>query len=538
MPRWLQVLLVTAILLPPVASLLFVAPRALHAQEPAEESSTPATAEETEEPAPAPVPGDVAPPPQPATAAGSAAPGVSAAATPEAEPTSADANLRRVYVIPITDAIGSPNRFILRRGIKEAVTNDIDTLVLDIDTPGGQLGQTLEIMEMLDRFDGVTVAYVNDEAISAGAYISAATDEIWFAPSGIIGAAAVVTGTGEDVAETMKQKIDSYLRARMRSLTDEHRYRAQVIRAMMDADYVLEIDGEVIKEEGELLSLTATEAIEPYGDPPEPLFGRGIADDVDDLLTQRYGAGNYEVREFRITWSEELAKWFQTIAPILAGLGLLLLIVEFKTPGFGVLGLSGIALLITVFLSNYVAGLAGHEGALVFALGILLLAVEIFLLPGTVFIGLLGVIAILGGLVWSLADIWPKPDGGWEITTAALAPAMIDVGIALAVLVVGLVLVWRLLPHTPLWNQLVLSSTIATPDATVAGGSEAVTAGAGLPDVGAQGRAITSLHPSGEIDIDGRRFQAIVEVGSIDRGEPVVVTGYRQYAVLVDRARG
>ena len=87
----------------------------------------------------------------------------------------------------------------------------------------------------------------------------------------------------------MKQKIDSYLMARVRS-TEDHPYR-QVVQAMMDEDYVLEIDGEVIKPEGSLLSLTALEATKEYGQPPRPLLGVGIYDDVESVLASRYGEG-------------------------------------------------------------------------------------------------------------------------------------------------------------------------------------------------------------------------------------------------------
>ena len=96
---------------------------------------------------------------------------------------------------------------------------------------------TLEMMEMLNRFEGITATYVNDDAISSGSFISAATQEIYFSPIGKIGASSVIQGTGEDVAETAKQKIESYLRANIRVMTAEYPYRADVIRAMLDADF-------------------------------------------------------------------------------------------------------------------------------------------------------------------------------------------------------------------------------------------------------------------------------------------------------------
>ena len=202
----------------------------------------------------------------------------------EAEP-SPKTEITSVYIIPITDAINTTNLYILRRGLKEAIANDVDMVILDMDTPGGRLDITLDMMEMLDRFDGITATYVNDDAISAGSFIAAATQEIYLAPKGKIGASAVIQSTGEDVNETAKQKIDSYLRANVRAMTEEYPYRSDVIRAMLDAEFELKIDDEVIKPSGELLTLTASEAVKEYGDPPSKLLGEGIYESMEELLS-------------------------------------------------------------------------------------------------------------------------------------------------------------------------------------------------------------------------------------------------------------
>jgi hypothetical protein len=211
-------------------------------------------------------------------------------------------------------------------------------------------------MEALGKFSGTTITYVNNEAMSAGAFISATTDEIWFAPSGIIGAAAPVSAGGQDIDATMRQKVVSYLKARMRATSQGKGYRGQVISAMIDADYQLKIDDHVIKDKGELLSLTAAEAAKTYGEPPQPLLSAGTAKDIDDLLAQRFGPGQRTVTTLAVTWSESLAVWLNAISTILLGIGLLAIYIEFKTPGFGVFGVIGIVCLAIVFLGSYVAG--------------------------------------------------------------------------------------------------------------------------------------------------------------------------------------
>ena len=105
----------------------------------------------------------------------------------------------RAFVIPVRDPVGPAVLYVVRRGLKEAIEAKADVVVLDMKTPGGALDTTFEIMEALGKFPGATVTYVNTEAMSAGAFIAATTDEIWFAPAGIIGAAAPVSAGGQDV---------------------------------------------------------------------------------------------------------------------------------------------------------------------------------------------------------------------------------------------------------------------------------------------------------------------------------------------------
>ena len=160
----------------------------------------------------------------------------------------------KVVVIPVRDQIARPVLYILRRGLKEAIENKADTVILDIKTPGGALDVTFAMMEALEKFPGTKIAFVNDQALSAGAFISATADEIWFAPRGKIGAAAPVNATGQEIDKSMRQKIVSYLKAEVRSLSEGKGYRGQVISAMIDENYELKIGDEVLKPKGELLT--------------------------------------------------------------------------------------------------------------------------------------------------------------------------------------------------------------------------------------------------------------------------------------------
>lgn len=433
----------------------------------------------------------------------------------------------KVVVIPVRDQIAKPVLYVLRRGLKDASENGADLVVLDMETPGGRLDVTFEILEALDRFDGATATFVNKEAISAGAFISAMTDDIYFAPTGVIGAAAPVMSSGGEIDESMKQKIVSYLRARIRAISEGHAYRGEVISAMIDSDYVLEIEGEVLKPAGELLSLTATEAAQRYGDPSEPLLAAGIAASIDELLDARYGKGGYELVVLETTWSEDLAALLNTISPVLLGLGFLGLFIEFKTPGFGVFGIVGGVFVLIVFFGHYTAGLSGHEPALFFFLGVVLILIEVLIFPGVIVFALSGVMLMLGSLIWSMADFWPNEPISFS-GDVLLAP-VINLAMGLLIAFVGGIAVMRFLPKNWVWDRLVLGTAVG--DGARAGLALDVQAQETL--VGEIGEAATDLFPSGQVAIKGQWYDARIGVGTAEKGTRVRVTGRDGFSLLV-----
>jgi membrane-bound serine protease (ClpP class) len=434
-----------------------------------------------------------------------------------------------VVVIPVREQVDSPLLFIIRRGLKEAIEEKATVVVLDMKTPGGAIDVTFEIMEALAKFPGKTITYVNDQAISAGAFISAMTEEIWFSPRGKIGAAAPVTGTGEEIDKTMRQKVVSFLRAEVRSVSEGKGYRGQVLSAMIDESYELKIDDNVLKPKGELLTLTASEAVKTYGEPPRPLLGAGIAASLDELLTQKFGAGGYNVKHLEVTWSEHFAVFLRALAPLLLGLGLLAIYIEFKTPGFGVFGITGIVCLAIVFLSNYVAGLSGHEPMLVFGLGLVLVFVEFFFFPGIIVVALAGLALMFGSLIWSMADIWPNEP--ITVTGDLLVLPFRDLGLGILIAVALALALARFIPRGWFFSRLAVTSPISG-SAQNSGVAPEVGATAGTL-VGRTGVAATGLFPSGQVEIDGQRYEARLEVGSAPRGTRVVVRRKTDFGLIV-----
>jgi membrane-bound serine protease (ClpP class) len=455
------------------------------------------------------------------------APGVSRG---DALPEAPDPGPAKVVVIPIREQIAKPELYILRRGLKEAVDNGVRTIVIDMKTPGGDVATTLEMLEAIGKFPGKTYTFVNDEAISAGALIAAGTDEIYFSPEGVMGSAAPVNADGTDIEPTMRAKVISFMKARVRTITEDKGHRSDVLAAMIDKEMEYKIGEEIIKPKGDLLSLTASEAVKEYGDPLTPLLAAGIAKNIEELLDRIHGPENWTVTRLEVTWSEKAAQYLTSIAPLLMAIGMVALFIEFKTPGFGFFGVAGGLLLGVVFFGHYIAGLSGHEPAMFFALGVLLVVVEIFFFPGSIAFALAGITLMLGSLVWSMADLWPKEPIPFTAEVFLQPMTSVAIGTALAVLI--FVVLLKFLPKGGPWKNMILESAVGgEPGALkplLAGGP----ASASL--IGESGVTVTTLRPSGQVEIGGRRYEAKLPVGYADAGVPVIVTKQGEFSLEVE----
>ena len=350
-------------------------------------------------------------------------------------------------------------------------------------------------------------------------------------PRATMGSSEVVSGSGEDVDESMKRKINAFLTAKIDAYINEYPYRSQLLEAMVEPEIELIIDEKVICKEGELLNLNARQAHELYGDPPRHLLGSGIFDDMDSLI-ESLAQGKTVIRnDFESTWSLELAAHLMDWSPVLLGLGLLLLLVEFKTPGFGVFGVAGIGFIALVNFGHHVAGLSGYEGILFFIIGALLVFVELVFLPGVMFLAIPGMFMMLGGLLWGMADIWPTETPDFDITFDLFLTPLYNMFGGFLIALVLFLAILRLLPKTVFWDRLVLEKAI---DGTSQGSSAT---DPDRPGVGTQGLAATDLFPTGDIEIDGVRYEARVEVGSISKGTRIRILKSDSFGYFIEEVR-
>src|SRR3989440_5895858 len=320
--------------------------------------------------------------------------------TTPADPTNA---ARKVFILPIRENIMPPLVYLVRRGVKDAMEAKADLLVLDMETNGGRVDTTREIISILEKFKGDTATYVNKDAFSAGAFISGATKRIYMAPGSVIGAAAPIMlspgGQGvEKLPDTYEEKMNSAVRATARTSAQKNGYNIAVIEAMIDKTSGLTIDGQVIVKEGKIPTLTNTEAEKKYGNPPKPLLSSGTVENMDELL-KTLGYADAERHEVRPTGVEKLATWLNAISPLLLLVGIIGIYLEFKMPGVALPGIIGVTAFALYFFGSYIAGLSGMEWVAVFMIGLALVVVEIFIYPGTIAIGLLGTGLMLVALV-------------------------------------------------------------------------------------------------------------------------------------------
>ncbi len=378
---------------------------------------------------------------------------------PDTRSAETPAAAKKVYVIPIREDIMPPLVYLVRRGVKEAMESKADLLVLDMETNGGRVDVTEEILDIIGQFKGQTVTYVNRKAFSAGAFICFGTQKIYMAPESVIGAAAVVQaapgGGTQPLPDTIEVKHASGVSAIVRAKAQKNGHNVEVADAMVKKSKELTIDGKVLNEKGQILTLTNKEAEQEYGNPPKPLLSSGTVESLDELL-KTLGYANAERHSIKSTGVEKLATWLNAISPVLLLIGIIGIYLEFKMPGVALPGIVGLAAFALYFFGSYVAGLSGMEWLVVFVLGLGLVVVEIFVYPGTIVIGLIGAGLMLVALIMAMVDIYP---GMPSVPTLPQIEFPIrQILIAMGGGVVVILILSRFLPKTSIYRKVVSQS--------------------------------------------------------------------------------
>lgn len=416
-----------------------------------------------------------------------------------------------VYVIPIQGEIQKGLVYIVRRGVKAALDARASALVLDMNTPGGEGEAMKEIMTTVEKFRPAdqTYTYVNKEAFSAGAFISASTRHIWMAPGSTIGAASPVT-LGQEGPKELPPKFVSGYAALIRAAAEQNGHNPAVFDAMVNKEIGLKIDGREITTKGDILTLTTQEATRMIGNPPHPLLASGVSSNLEALVRESIHP-HAEIVRIQPTGFEQLGRWIVSLSPLLLSAAFLFGYLEFKTPGFGIFGILAATCALLFFFGHYVAGLSGHENLLLMIFGITLILAEFFLFPGTLLPGFLGLGLVLFATLNTMIDRYPSDP--FLPTLAQLELPAINLALGFFGGLLAIILAARYLPETPLFRPFRLSAT--SPAASIP-----------LPDslrIHAQGKATTDLHPIGRARFGKNSINVLTDGQFIPQGAKVEI---------------
>lgn len=464
----------------------------------------------------------------------------------------------KVAFIPLDGMVGDGMLYSVRRRVAAAKGLRPALIVFEMNTLGGKLGSALEIADLIFAIkEAPTVAWVNREAISAGSLISVACGEIVMQENSVLGDSAVVDGTSGEMLRS--EKIDSYLRARFTNFC-EGKYPAALAEAMVTVGtevYELEtLDGKLeyftgngyenllrspeqmaryknprnapkVVEAGKLLTMNEKQA-KRFG------FSSATIRSRDELLAF-YGLSGREVVVLEWTWSEQLVRWLDLMGPLFLTLGLLAIMLEFKMGGSGVFALIGVALIAVFFLGKYAAGLAEVWEIVLFFVGLVMLAVEVFVTPGFGLLGISGLLLMLASVVLSLQGFTlPRTPG--EVVDFRWSIAQVGL-VALALLVAAMVLS-RYLHRTPYLGKMILEAPppAGTPTATALSVLPPPSEAEGRQElVGRRGKALTTLRPAGRAEFGGEPLDVVTEGDLIEAGTPVEIAEVRGNRVVVRR---
>ena len=462
---------------------------------------------------------------------------------PAAEP----AAPKKVYVLPIRDDIMPPMLYLVRRGVKEAMEAKADLLVLDMDTDGGRVDTTLEIIKIIDKFRGQTVTFVNAKAFSAGAFISVATQKIYMTPQSVIGAAAPIMlspgGTGvEKMPDTVEVKTISAIKGLVTAQAEKNGHDVEVIEAMIDkttelkrVEYAADTDGNfvvtktnVINTAGRILTLTDIRAAKAYGNPPKPLLSAGTVKDLDELL-KKLGFADAKVTKIEPLGLEKVGTWLDAIGPLLLIIGIAGIYIEMKTPGFGLPGIVGICALVVYFLGGYVSGLAGKEQLVllmtIFVVGLALVVVELFFLPGTIVIGMTGATLMLIALVMAYVDTYPGLPQMPTLPQLELPLRNLFITFLGSIVVIWLLSLW--LPKTFVYSALVSQSASGVVSVVDRKERQAAL-------LGQEGVTTSKLRPGGKAQFGDQILDVITQGEMIDKGQRVRIIGHSASEAVVE----
>ena len=409
---------------------------------------------------------------------------------------------KNVYVVPIESTVEKGLVAFLERALETAETNNADLVIFEVNTPGGAVDAAGEIAKLMTETPVKTVAFVNNRALSAGAYISLSADEIYMVPSATMGSAAVIDTAGN----AADKKAQSYWLAAMATAAEQNGRDPIYAKAMADEDIDLPEYG---AEKGKLLTFTAEQA-------KKAGYSEGTVSDRAELF-QILGIEEADIRSVEESFPEKLARFLTNpyIIPLLLSIAGIGIVIELFSPGLIFPGLTGVLALVLFFYGHLVAGITGYESLALFLIGVILIIFEFFI-PGGI-AGILGMAAIIGSLF---------------LASGNAVHMALSLLIAFAVSIsVSILLVKVFGKKMKFFKKMILTDSTNTEQGYVSNPNR-------TDLLGAEGKAFTDLRPSGTALINQERVDVVSEGSFIAKETKVKVVKVEGARIVVREILG
>ena len=430
------------------------------------------------------------------------------------EETQASADKKRVYKFDVKEEIGPPVWRKMQKAFDEANEWEADLILLHMNTYGGMVIHADSMRTKILNSKIPVWVFIDNNAASAGALISIACDSIYMRKGANIGAATVVNQEGAQ----MPDKYQSYMRSTMRSTAEAKGRNPDIAEAMVDAS--LYVEG--VSDSGKVITFTASEAMGFD-------FCEGMHESVDDVLKSN-DYPDYELKTYEVTGLETFIGWM--VNPAISGILIMIIIggiyFELQSPGIGFPIAAAIIAALLYFTPLYLEGLAENWEVFLFLIGVILVAVEVFVIPGFGVAGISGIAFIMSALILALVG-----NVGFDfdfVMPTQVINAFLTVLLATVGGFFGSIYLAKRFVNTTMMSSMVLSAVQNKEDGYL-GVNQAES---GL--IGKSGISSTVLRPAGKVIIENEMYDATALTGYIEKGESIVVVKYETAQLFVRKA--
>jgi len=407
---------------------------------------------------------------------------------------------KKVMIMEIKSEIDPRMKRYVELGLRHAVETKADVVIIDMNTYGGALTDAKDIVDAIMDFEKPVWVFINSNAASAGALISIACDSIYMSPGASIGAATVVTGNGEKAPD----KYQSYMRAIMRATAEERKRDPRIAEGMVDETFKID----TIKKEGQVITFSTSEAIR-HG------YCEGKAGSINEILRQNK-IDHPVIDHFKLSTTDTIIDFF--LNPFISGILILIILggiyFELQTPGAVLPGAAAAIALILYLVPYYLNGLAENWEILALFIGILFLALEIFVIPGFGVAGVIGIALTIGSLVLIMVN-----NRAFDFHFVPLNDLLLAIGATAGGLAGSMLLLFfggARLANSKAFHRMTLTDTQKRSlGYTSSGLKEQMT--------GRTGVAHTVLRPSGRVMIDGQVYDAFTRGDYVEKGTMIEV---------------